>query len=145
MLQANAFFFSFSVMPGWREMLCLFLICWEQILGQVLKGNLRSMRSDNLPNRVMICFPLLMVEIVVSKWIRGSVLSNEDSNQSCVIILRLFLSLHETEISSHVLHLMWQTVIQMLDDTAERFFGVQRRNPMGMFGDIFKVTTDAFP
>ncbi|XP_068491037.1 protein GET4 isoform X1 [Phaseolus vulgaris] len=28
---------------------------------------------------------------------------------------------------------------EMLDDTAERFFGVQRRNPMGMFGDIFKL------
>ncbi|KAG4983994.1 hypothetical protein AAZX31_10G202600 [Glycine max] len=28
---------------------------------------------------------------------------------------------------------------EMLDDIAERFFGVQRRNPMGMFGDIFKL------
>ncbi|XP_047176401.1 protein GET4 isoform X2 [Vigna umbellata] len=28
---------------------------------------------------------------------------------------------------------------EMLDDTAERFFGVQRKNPMGMFGDIFKL------
>ncbi|TKY51550.1 Golgi to ER traffic protein 4-like [Spatholobus suberectus] len=28
---------------------------------------------------------------------------------------------------------------EMLDDIAERFYGVQRRNPMGMFGDIFKL------
>ncbi|XP_057423180.1 protein GET4 [Lotus japonicus] len=28
---------------------------------------------------------------------------------------------------------------EMLDDIAEKFFGVQRRNPMGMFGDIFKM------
>lgn len=27
----------------------------------------------------------------------------------------------------------------MLDDIAEKFYGVQRKNPMGMFGDIFKV------
>ncbi|XP_004496342.1 protein GET4 [Cicer arietinum] len=28
---------------------------------------------------------------------------------------------------------------EMLDDIAEKFYGVQRRNPMGMFGDIFKM------
>ncbi|XP_028782627.1 Golgi to ER traffic protein 4 homolog [Neltuma alba] len=28
---------------------------------------------------------------------------------------------------------------EMLDDIAEKFYGVQRRNPMGMFGDIFKL------
>ncbi|KAK7379800.1 hypothetical protein VNO78_34320 [Psophocarpus tetragonolobus] len=28
---------------------------------------------------------------------------------------------------------------EMLDDIAERFYGVHRRNPMGMFGDIFKL------
>ncbi|KAI4352893.1 hypothetical protein L6164_007101 [Bauhinia variegata] len=28
---------------------------------------------------------------------------------------------------------------EMLDEIAERFYGVQRRNPMGMFGDIFKM------
>lgn len=28
----------------------------------------------------------------------------------------------------------------MLDEIAQKFYGVQRRNPMGMFGDIFKVT-----
>ncbi|KAK7279695.1 hypothetical protein RJT34_24752 [Clitoria ternatea] len=31
------------------------------------------------------------------------------------------------------------TFNEMLDDIAEKFFGVQRRNPMGMFGDIFKL------
>ncbi|PNX88749.1 hypothetical protein L195_g044862 [Trifolium pratense] len=28
---------------------------------------------------------------------------------------------------------------ELLDDIAEKFYGVQRRNPMGMFGDIFKM------
>lgn len=28
---------------------------------------------------------------------------------------------------------------EMLDDIAEKFYGVQRKNPMGMFGDIFKL------
>ncbi|KAL2324748.1 hypothetical protein Fmac_023806 [Flemingia macrophylla] len=28
---------------------------------------------------------------------------------------------------------------EMLDDIAEKFYGIQRRNPMGMFGDIFKM------
>ncbi|KAK7343831.1 hypothetical protein VNO77_12884 [Canavalia gladiata] len=28
---------------------------------------------------------------------------------------------------------------EMLDDIAEKFYGLQRRNPMGMFGDIFKL------
>nr|XP_025621266.1 Golgi to ER traffic protein 4 homolog isoform X2 [Arachis hypogaea] len=32
---------------------------------------------------------------------------------------------------------------EMLDDIAEKFFGVQRRNPMGMFGDIFKLMGSA--
>lgn len=32
----------------------------------------------------------------------------------------------------------------MLDDIAEKFYGVQRRNPMGMFGDIFKVRLKLF-
>ncbi|KAK7277296.1 hypothetical protein RIF29_18447 [Crotalaria pallida] len=36
------------------------------------------------------------------------------------------------------------TFNEMLDDIAEKFYGVQRRNPMGMFGDIFKVTTNIF-
>ncbi|XP_061373934.1 protein GET4 [Gastrolobium bilobum] len=31
------------------------------------------------------------------------------------------------------------TFNEMLDDVAEKFYGVQRRNPMGMFGDIFKL------
>lgn len=31
-------------------------------------------------------------------------------------------------------------MVQFLDEIAERFYGVQRKNPMqGMFGDIFKV------
>ncbi|QHO21098.1 uncharacterized protein DS421_11g343700 [Arachis hypogaea] len=32
---------------------------------------------------------------------------------------------------------------EMLDDIAEKFFGVQRRNPMGMLGDIFKLMGSA--
>ncbi|CAI8601607.1 unnamed protein product [Vicia faba] len=28
---------------------------------------------------------------------------------------------------------------ELLDDIAEKFYGLQRRNPMGMFGDIFKM------
>lgn len=33
----------------------------------------------------------------------------------------------------------------MLDDIAEKFFGVKRKNPMqGIFGDIFKVITFIF-
>ncbi|KAI4346375.1 hypothetical protein L6164_007274 [Bauhinia variegata] len=27
----------------------------------------------------------------------------------------------------------------MLDEIVERFYGVQRRNPMGVFGDMFKM------
>lgn len=31
-------------------------------------------------------------------------------------------------------------MVQLLDDIAERFFGVRRRNPLqGMFGELFKV------
>uniref|UniRef100_A0A2P2LTT0 Golgi to ER traffic protein 4 homolog isoform X2 n=1 Tax=Rhizophora mucronata TaxID=61149 RepID=A0A2P2LTT0_RHIMU len=33
------------------------------------------------------------------------------------------------------------SMVQLLDEIAEKFYGVQRRNPLqGMFGDIFKVT-----
>jgi hypothetical protein len=33
-----------------------------------------------------------------------------------------------------------QLLNELLDEIAERFYGVQRKNPLqGMFGDIFKV------
>lgn len=36
-------------------------------------------------------------------------------------------------------------LVQLLDEIAERFFGVKRRNPLqGMFGDIFKVIIVSF-
>lgn len=36
-------------------------------------------------------------------------------------------------------------MVQLLDEIAERFYGVQRKNPMqGMFGDIFKVIFHSF-
>lgn len=39
-----------------------------------------------------------------------------------------------------------KVMFQLLDDIAELFYGVQRRNPLqGMFGDILKVLILLFP
>lgn len=38
-----------------------------------------------------------------------------------------------------------KTVVQMLDEIAEKFYGIKRRNPLqGMFGELFKVIVIRF-
>lgn len=56
----------------------------------------------------------------------------------------LLISLTQT-VTYKYIWILTQRIVQMLDDIAEKFFGVKRRNPMqGIFGDIFKVITFIF-
>ena len=119
-------------------MLYLFSICWELSTSQALTGNLHS-------TRCAIFWLIRIFDIgfhVVQEW--TSYLAISFLHHSCRSSLWCCNFLDVCGLWWPFLHLQiltWLWIMdQRLDEIAELFYGVQRRNPLqGMFGDIFKV------